>query len=70
MPITTFSNFTDGLEPSQRHRDQFVTDTNLDDERLWIPYVDGAWFQACQFNVSSPTLCASVPALSFRRTTT
>ena len=53
MPITAFSNFNDGLEPAERRRDQFVTDTNLDDENLWIPYVDGAWFQACQFNVTS-----------------
>jgi 2,4'-dihydroxyacetophenone dioxygenase len=53
MPITAFSNFNDGLDPAERRRDQFVTDTNLDDEKLWIPYVDGAWFQACQFNVTS-----------------
>ena len=53
MPITTFSGFTDGLNAAQRRRDQFTTDTNLDDERLWIPYVEGAWFQACQFNVTA-----------------
>ena len=53
MPITAFSNFTDGLEAKNRRRDQFTVDTNLDDERLWIPYVEGVWFQACRFNVSS-----------------
>jgi hypothetical protein len=53
MPITEFGNFNDGLAPAQRLREQFITDTNLDDERLWIPYVPNVWFQACQFNVTS-----------------
>jgi hypothetical protein len=53
MPISVFSTFDDGLAPAARRRDEFVTHTNLDDERLWVPYVDGVWFQACQFNVSS-----------------
>jgi 2,4'-dihydroxyacetophenone dioxygenase len=53
MTITEFSNFTDGLAPADRRRDQFITDTNLDDERLWIPYVPDVWFQACQFNVTT-----------------
>jgi hypothetical protein len=30
-----------------------MVDTNLDDERLWVPYGDGSWFQACQFNVTT-----------------
>jgi len=53
MPITEFGNFNDGLAPAQRLREQFITDTNLDDERLWIPFVPNAWFQACHFNVTS-----------------
>lgn len=53
MPITVFNNFTDGLKPDMRLREQFITDTNLDDDRLWVPYVDGVWFQACHFNVTS-----------------
>jgi 2,4'-dihydroxyacetophenone dioxygenase len=53
MPITEFSQFTDGLQAAARRRDQYVTDTNLDDEKLWIPYVDNVWFQACNFNVTT-----------------
>jgi len=52
MPITAFSNFTDGLEPNQRSREHFITNTNLDDDRLWVPYADGIWFQPCCFNVT------------------
>jgi hypothetical protein len=53
MPITHFTNFTDGLTQKTRRRDEFVTHTRLEDERLWIPYGEGSWFQACYFNVSS-----------------
>jgi 2,4'-dihydroxyacetophenone dioxygenase len=53
MPITEFSAFDDGLAPAMRRRDQFTTDTNLDDDRLWIPYVENVWFQACHFNLTA-----------------
>ena len=53
MPITMFNNFTDGLEGIVRQRDQYTTDTKLDDDRLWVPYIDGVWFQPCRFNVTS-----------------
>jgi len=53
MPITAFSNFTDGLDPNRRSREHFITNTNLDDDRLWVPYADGVWFQPCCFNVTS-----------------
>jgi hypothetical protein len=53
MPIATFSSFTDGLDRDQRSRDHFVTNTNLENDRLWIPYADGVWFQPCQFNVTT-----------------
>src|SRR6266446_10609550 len=53
MPITAFSNFTDGLDPSRRSREHFITNTNLDDDRLWVPYANGVWFQPCSFNVTS-----------------
>ena len=53
MPITAFSNFTDGLEPNRRSREHFITNTNLDDDRLWVPYANGVWFQPCCFNVTS-----------------
>ena len=35
MPINSFSSFTDGLEASRRNREHFVTNVNLEDERLW-----------------------------------
>jgi quercetin dioxygenase-like cupin family protein len=53
MPIDKFSTFTDGIPQEMRRRDEFMALTNLDDERLWVPYVDGVWFQACLFNVTS-----------------
>ena len=53
MPITAFNSFTDGLEPNRRNREHFITNTNLDDDRLWVPYADGVWFQPCCFNVTS-----------------
>ena len=53
MPIASFSSFTDGLERDQRSRDHFITNINLEDDRLWIPYADGVWFQPCHFNVTT-----------------
>ena len=53
MPITTFNSFTDGLEPNRRSRGHFIINTSLDDDRLWVPYADGVWFQPCCFNVTS-----------------
>src|SRR6267378_7747150 len=53
MPITVFSSFTDGLDPNRRSREHFVTNINLEDERLWVPYANGVWFQPCCFNVTS-----------------
>src|ERR1700757_4014268 len=53
MPITAFNSFTDGLEPGQRSRDHFITNTSLSDDRLWVPYANGIWFQPCCFNVTS-----------------
>jgi quercetin dioxygenase-like cupin family protein len=53
MAITTFSNADDGLESKQRHRGHFIANINIDDERLWVPYAEGVWFQPCCFNVTS-----------------
>jgi 2,4'-dihydroxyacetophenone dioxygenase len=53
MPVTAFSNFTDGLDPNRRSREHFITNTNLEDDRLWVPYANGVWFQPCCFNVTS-----------------
>jgi 2,4'-dihydroxyacetophenone dioxygenase len=53
MPITVFQTVDDGLRPEQRLRREFAQDTNLDEEKQWVPYVEGAWFLPCQFNTSS-----------------
>jgi len=53
MPITAFQSFNDGLDPSRRSRDHFIADTKLEDDRLWVPYATGVWFQPCCFNVTS-----------------
>jgi 2,4'-dihydroxyacetophenone dioxygenase len=53
MPITAFSSFTDGLDATQRSREHFITNINPGDDRLWVPYANGVWFQPCCFNVTS-----------------
>jgi 2,4'-dihydroxyacetophenone dioxygenase len=53
MPISAFSSFADGLEANQRSREHFITNTDLNDDRLWVPYANGVWFQPCCFNVTS-----------------
>src|SRR3982751_4624308 len=53
MPINAFNSFTDGLEPSQRSREHFTANINPDDDRLWVPYAEGVWFQPCCFNLTS-----------------
>jgi hypothetical protein len=53
MPITAFNSLTDGLDPSRRNREHFLTHTNLDDDGPWVPYADGVWIQPCCFNVTS-----------------
>ena len=53
MPVTAFSSFTDGLDPSRRSREHFITNIDLEDDRRWVPYADGVWFQPCHFNVTS-----------------
>jgi quercetin dioxygenase-like cupin family protein len=53
MPIATFSSFTDGLNRDQRSREHFVSNIDLEDDRLWVPYADGVWFQPCHFNVTT-----------------
>ena len=53
MPIASFSSFTDGLKSDQRNRDHFITNTDLDNDRLWVPYADGVSFQPCHFNVTT-----------------
>ncbi|WP_114941237.1 2,4'-dihydroxyacetophenone dioxygenase family protein [Mucilaginibacter endophyticus] len=53
MPIQQFNFFTDGLQPGQRQTSDYIVNTNLEDERLWIPFGPGVAFQPCQFNVSN-----------------
>ena len=53
MPITAFASFTNGLDQGRRRRDHFVTNTDLENDRLWVPYTDGVWLQPCYFNLTS-----------------
>jgi quercetin dioxygenase-like cupin family protein len=53
MPITAFDSFSDGLDSNQRNRGHFVANINIDDQRRWVPYAEGVWFQPCCFNVTS-----------------
>ena len=72
MPITSFPGFDDGLVAESRRRDHFLTTLDLEDDRLWVPYGETAWFQPCQFNVTSggfgtnPDLVRYVPAHRFQ----
>ena len=63
MPITSFSSFTDGLEPNRRDREHFVANINVDDERRWVPYAPGVWFQPLCFNVTTGGFSALLKAL-------
>jgi 2,4'-dihydroxyacetophenone dioxygenase len=53
MPIASFSSFTDGLDRDHRSRDHFITNIDLENEKLWVPYAEGVWFQPCHFNVTT-----------------
>ena len=53
MPITAFNSFTDGLDPGRRSREHFIANIDTEDDRRWVPYADGVWFQPCHFNVTS-----------------
>ena len=63
MPITSFPGFDDGLAPESRSRDHFLTTLDLEDDRLWVPYGETAWFQPCQFNVTTGGFTAVLKAL-------
>ena len=63
MPITAFNSFTDGLNSNQRSREHFIANINLEDDRLWVPYADGVWFQPCCFNVTSGGFSAVLKGL-------
>ena len=53
MPIQSFGSVNDGLEKGTQSRGHFVANTDIKNEKLWIPYADGVWFQPCCFNVTS-----------------
>lgn len=63
MPITAFSSFTDGLAPPQRSREHFIVNTDLGNDRLWVPYADGVWFQPCCFDVTAGGFSVVLKAL-------
>lgn len=53
MPIAAFNSSTDGLDAGRRSRDHFIANIDVGDDRLWVPYAEGVWFQPCCFNVTS-----------------
>ena len=53
MPIQSFNSVSDGLEQGARSRGHFVANIDIDNDKLWVPYADGVWFQPCCFNVTS-----------------
>ncbi len=63
MPVNTFASYDDGLEAAQRHRDHFITDLDFEDDRLWVPYGETAWFQPCRFDVTTGGFTAVLKAL-------
>ena len=62
MPITTFSNVEDGLEPHQRSRGHFIQNIDVNSERRWVPYAPGVWLQPCCFNLTSGGFSALLKA--------
>ena len=38
MPITAFNSFTDGLDSNRRSREHFISNINVEDDLLWVPY--------------------------------
>ena len=63
MPVIAFPGYDDGLDASSRQRDHFITDLDFNDDRLWIPYGETAWFQPCHFNVTTGGFTAVLKAL-------
>ena len=63
MPITAFSSFTDGLAPIHRNREHFIAQIDTSDDRRWVPYADGVWFQPCCFNVTTGGFSVMLKAL-------
>lgn len=63
MPINVLASFDDGLKAADRRRDHFLTSLDFDDERLWVPYGETAWFQPCHINVTTGGFTAVLKAL-------
>jgi len=63
MPITTFSNATDGLKPDQRERGHFIANIDINDEKRWVPYAPGVWLQPCCFNLTAGGFSVLLKAL-------
>ena len=63
MPIAAFKSFTDGLDPNRRSREHFIANIKLDDDRFWVPYAAGVWFQPCCFNVTTGGFSVVLKAL-------
>ena len=63
MPVAVFNNMTDGLAPSDRNREHFLANLNLEDGAHWVPYAEGVWLQPACFNVTSGGLTVLLKGL-------
>jgi len=63
MAIAAFETCNDGLQAFSRRRDHFVHTPDLADDRLWVPYAEGVWFQPCQVNASAGGFAVLLKAL-------
>ena len=63
MAITSFSSRGDDLKPEQRGRGNFIANVDADNERLWVPYADGVWFQPCSFDLTAGSFSLVLKAM-------
>jgi|SRR5687768_12126137 len=63
MAITSFNSLNDGLKPEQRGRGNFIANVDADNERLWVPYADGVWFQPCSFDLTAGSFSLVLKAM-------
>jgi hypothetical protein len=63
MPITSFSSFADKVSPAQKRSGHFIVSVDFNDQKLWVPYAEGVWFQPCSFNTSSGSFSLVLKAL-------
>lgn len=63
MPLATFNDSSDGLNPDARDRGHFIAQMDFDESKAWIPYAEGVWVQPCHFNVTTGGLTVLLKAM-------